>query len=115
MTDQKNLEEVVLTRLLRLNATVQGVVCGIVAGLTMFVVTNWLVLKGGPIGPHGEPIIGPHLALLSQFFIGYRVTFLGSLIGSVYGSIVGFAVGHFVATTYNWIVDFRNRRSRALS
>lgn len=107
MTDQKNLEEVVLTRLLRLNATVQGVVCGIVAGLAMFVVTNWLVLKGGPIGPHGEPIIGPHLSLLGQFFIGYRVSFVGSLIGFAYGFVSGFLIGYFVARVYNWLVALR--------
>ena len=40
------LEEVVLTRLLRLNVTVQGIVTGIVAGLGLFIATNWLVLKG---------------------------------------------------------------------
>jgi hypothetical protein len=68
------LEEVVLTRLLRLNAAVHGLVTGLVAGLGLFIATNWLVLKGGEV-------VGPHLALLGQFFVGYRVTFVGSLIG----------------------------------
>ena len=27
-------------------------------------------------------MVGPHLALLGQYFIGYRVSFVGSLIGS---------------------------------
>jgi hypothetical protein len=107
MADEKNLEEVVLTRLLRLNATVQGIVAGIVVGLAIFVVTNGLILKGGHIGPHGEPVIGPHLSLLSQFFVGYRVTFLGSLIGFAYGSVSGFLIGYFVARIYNWVVDLR--------
>jgi hypothetical protein len=94
------LEEVVLTRLLRLNATVQGIVTGIVAGLGLFIATNWLVLKGGRV-------VGPHLSLLSQFFIGYRVTFVGSLIGLAYGFACGFIGGYLVASLYNWIVDLK--------
>src|SRR5207244_8881499 len=90
------LEEVVLTRILRLNATVQGLVSGIVAGFVIFIATNWLVLKGGYV-------VGPHLSLLSQFFIGYRVTFLGSLIGFAYGFGCGFIGGYLVARMYNWI------------
>ena len=94
------LQEVVLTRLLRLNATVQGIVTGIVAGLGLFIATNWLVLKGGRV-------VGPHLSLLSQFFIGYRVTFMGSLIGLAYGFACGFIGGYLVACLYNWIVDLK--------
>jgi hypothetical protein len=103
--DREAIEEIVLARLLRLNAMVQGVVTGIVAGLGIFIATNWLVLKGGEV-------VGPHLALLSQFFIGYRVTFVGSLIGFVYAFLYGFIGGYFVARIYNWIVDIRERRCR---
>src|SRR5919109_3013958 len=98
--DEKTLEKVVLTRLLRLNATVQGVVTGIVAGIGIFIATNWLVFKGGNV-------VGPHLSLLSHFFIGYRVTFLGSLIGFAYGFGCGFISGYLVARMYNWIAGHR--------
>ena len=54
MAPEEKLEDVVRTRLLRLNATVQALVVGIVAGLIIFVATNWLVLQGGHIGPEGE-------------------------------------------------------------
>ena len=53
MADDKKLEELVLTRLIRLNAVVQGLVTGALVGLAIFVVTNWLILKGGPIGSEG--------------------------------------------------------------
>ena len=109
---QKHLNDTVLTRLLRLNATVQGLVTGIVVGLMIFLATNWLIIKGGTIGPEGEPIVGPHLALLNQYFIGYRVTFLGSLIGFAYGFGFGFAGGYLISTMYNWLVD---RKERGLS
>ena len=110
MAHEEKLEDVVRTRLLRLNATVQALVVGIVAGLIIFVATNLLILKGGHFGPEGERIIGPHLSLLSQFFIGYRVTFLGSLVGFAYGFVSGFLVGYFVARVYNLVVDFRERK-----
>ncbi len=100
--DEKTREKVILTRLLRLNATVQGFVTGIVAGLGIFIATNWLVLKGGDV-------VGPHLSLLGQFFIGYEVTFVGSLIGFVYGFAAGFVVGYGVARMYNYIADLRER------
>ncbi len=100
---EKAPEQIVLTRLLRLNATVHGVVAGIVAGFVVFIATNWLVLKGGRV-------VGPHLSLLGQYFIGYRVTFVGSLIGFAYAFICGFLVGYFIARVYNWIVDLREHR-----
>jgi hypothetical protein len=90
----------VLTRLLRLNATINGVVIGLMAGLAVFIATNWLVLKGGPV-------VGSHLVLLSQFFPGYRVTFLGSLIGFAYAFVSGFMGGYFLATVYNLIAARR--------
>jgi hypothetical protein len=107
--EQKSLEQAVLARLMRLNATIYGLVAGLVAGLGLFVTTNWLLLKGGPIGPEGEPIIGPNLYLLSQFFIGYRISFVGSLIGFVYAFVVAFLIGYSIAKIYNWIVDFREK------
>jgi len=73
--DGKGVEEIVITRLLRVSAAVHGIVTGLVGGLGIFIMTNWLVLKGGPV-------VGPHLGLLGQFFIGYRVTFTGSLMAA---------------------------------
>lgn len=63
-------------------------------------VTNWLVIKGGPV-------VGPHLTLLGQFFLGYRVTFVGSLIGFAYAFVVGFVGGFAVAWIYNRLLDLR--------
>ena len=101
----ERLEDVVLTRIIRLNALLQGLVTGLLGGLVIFIATNWLVLKGGPV-------VGPHLALLGQFFIGYRVTFLGSLIGFTYGFATGFCAGYFMATVYNRMVARRSRGPR---
>jgi hypothetical protein len=84
---------------------VQGVVAGLLVGLGIFIATNWLVIKGGET-------IGPHLALLGQFFLGYRVSFAGSLIGFGYGFMSGFGIGYFVAAVYNRLADFRESKRR---
>src|SRR5262245_12340326 len=97
------LEEIVFTRVLRLNAVVQGLVFGLLTGGVIFIATNWLVLKGGRV-------VGPHLSLLNQFFIGYRVSFLGSLVGFAYGCVFGFAVGYVIAFVYNFAARARERR-----
>ena len=100
---QKAPEKVVLTRLLRLNAKIQGIITGLVLGLAIFFATEWLVLKGGKI-------VGPHLSLLSQFFIGYRVTFFGGTIGFAYEFVIGFLIGYFIAKMYNWLVDLKEEK-----
>lgn len=100
--DAKDLEALVLVRVVRLNAAVVGVVTGLMVGLAVFIATNWLILKGGPV-------IGPHLALLGQFFIGYRVTFAGSLVGFAWAFAVGFLGGFAVVRIYNWLADMRHR------
>jgi ABC-type dipeptide/oligopeptide/nickel transport system permease subunit len=69
--------------------------------LGIFVATNWLVIKGGER-------VGPHLQLLSQYFIGYKVTFIGSLIGAAYGFALGTLCGALVGWIYNKIASFRN-------
>ena len=103
--EEKAIEEIILTRMMRLNATVNGIVFGLIFGLVIFIATIWLVLKGGNV-------VGPNLSLLGQFFVGYEVTFLGSLIGFVYAFITGFIVGYFLAAVYNWIVGMRERPTK---
>lgn len=103
--DNNAIERLVLVELMRLNGMILGVILGILFGLGIFLATIILLLKGG------DPV-GPHLALLGQFFIGYRVTFAGSLIGFLYGFGLGFVVGYMIAGLYNWMANFREKRSR---
>ena len=103
--EDKSLDRIILTRVLRLNANIHGLVTGLVVGLGLFIATNWLVLRGGK---H----VGKHLALLGQFFVGYRVTFLGSFVGFAYGFAMGFILGYSIAWMYNWIVELRDGKGR---
>jgi len=83
--------------LLRLNARAWGVALGLLFGGGLFLATNILVIKGGPD-------VGRHLQLLSIYFPGYRVTFLGSFVGFVYAFVAGYAVGRLVGAVYNRLV-----------
>jgi hypothetical protein len=94
-------EEKLYSGILRLNSKVLGLILGLLFGLAIFIATNWLVLKGG-----GR--VGPHLQLLSQFFIGYRVSFLGSIVGFAYGLAIGTLSGALIGWIYNKFVDHRN-------
>ena len=101
-------EEKLFAGVLRLNTKLLGLVLGLLFGLLIFIATNWLVFKGGHMTPNGEYVVGPHLQLLSQFFIGYRVSFLGSLIGFAYGFALGSLSGSMIGWIYNKFVDLRN-------
>ena len=94
-------DEKLFTGVLLLNAKVVGLVLGILFALGVFMATNWLVIKGGER-------VGPHLQLLSQYFIGYKVTFIGSLIGAAYGFALGTLCGALIGWIYNKIASFRN-------
>lgn len=102
-------EEKLLSDIFRINAKILGLVLGILTGLIVFIATNWLLIKGGPTTPDGRHIVGPHLQLLSQFFVGYKVSFLGSIIGFFYGFALGTLCGSAIGWIYNKIVDFRTR------
>jgi hypothetical protein len=101
-------DEKIFKGALLFNAKTLGLVFGILIGLAVFIATNWLVIKGGYINEGGEYVVGPHLQLLSHVFIGYRVSFVGSIIGFCYGFAVGTLAGALFAGIYNKIVEFRN-------
>lgn len=94
-------EEKLFRGVLWLNTKATGLGLGLLFGIVIFLATNWLLLKGA------DPV-GPHLALLGQFFIGYRVSFLGSIIGFAYGFALGTLCGALIGWIYNNIVRFRN-------
>ncbi|MGB7210123.1 MAG: hypothetical protein WBD27_15815 [Pyrinomonadaceae bacterium] len=94
-------EEIIRKAVVRLNGHILGFVLAMIGALIIFLATNWLVLKGGEV-------VGPHMGLLDQFFIGYSVTFVGSLIGAAYAFVIGYASGLFIAWIYNWVISLRS-------
>ncbi len=94
-------EQALVQEVIRASRNVLGITLGLLCGISLFLATIVLVLKGGP-----NP--GPHLGLLNQFFPGYRVTFAGSFLGLIYGFGGGYIGGWIVATVYNKVVYFRH-------
>jgi hypothetical protein len=87
-------EREVESYLLRLNGRAWGIACGLLFGLVLFAATNFLLILGGEN-------VGQHLNLLSVYFPGYEVTFLGSFVGFVYAFVVGYATGRIICSVYN--------------
>ena len=86
----------------RVKTDVLAVVCAILGGLGIWLMTVWLLIKGGP---H----TGEHLQLLSNYFVGYSVTWTGSLLGLLYGALTGGLIGWSVGRIYNRVVNLRRR------
>jgi hypothetical protein len=101
--DNNAIEKLVLVELMRLNGQSLGLTLGLLTGFGIFGATIFLLLKGGEQ-------VGPNLALLGQFFIGYEVTYVGSVIGFLYGLLLGFIVGYVIASLYNWVANLREKR-----
>jgi hypothetical protein len=105
MTETRlNIEEERLIKqaVLKMNGHILGFVLGFISALGLFVATNWLILKGGEN-------VGEHLNLLGNFFIGYEVTFLGSIIGAVYSFVIGYLSGLIIGWVYNAVIFLKNR------
>jgi hypothetical protein len=88
-------------RIIRMDAMVWALTTGIMAGLVLFAATNWLVLRGGIQ-------VGKHLSLLANYFVGYSVTFKGSLVGFGYAFVVGFIATWVLVTVYNSVARLRS-------
>ena len=94
---QDPVDRMIVESLAKLDGVALGVSLGVLFGLLMFVATNILILKGGDV-------VGPNLSLLEQYFIGYDVTFSGSVVGLIYGGFLGFACGWLIAALRNFVV-----------
>lgn len=70
----------------KLDRVAFGLSAGTMAGLSLFLATLVLVLKGGEV-------VGPNLQLLEQYFPRYTVTLHGSMLGMGYGFLAGFVGG----------------------
>src|SRR5262249_31839441 len=104
MADESDvLEEIVLTRLARLNAMVQAIVSARLVGAAIFIATNWLLLTAGQD-------VASHMILLPQVFIGDSGSFVCGRIGFGYGLVIGFVAGYAVAPVANWFGIKREAR-----
>jgi hypothetical protein len=101
MTKHNNQSRELGQAVARIQAGVMALVFGVVGGLGVFVMTVWLLVKGG----HN---VGQHLKLLGNYFIGYSVSWAGSIIGLFYGALFGGLIGWVIGKIYNRVVTIRS-------
>ena len=91
--DLRGIDENLLSAAIRFNAIVLGIVCGLLAALTVYVTTNVSLALWGENA-------GGYLGLLSVFLPGYSPTTpLGALLGAFWAFVFAGAGGSF---TYWW-------------
>jgi hypothetical protein len=88
---------IIVQSLAKLDGVALGISLGCLFGLAVFLSTNVLLIKGGDV-------IGPNLALLGHYFVGFEVTFAGSIVGMIYGFITGFVFGWLTAILRNTVI-----------
>jgi multisubunit Na+/H+ antiporter MnhB subunit len=95
-------KEKISHKVARLQAKVLAFVMATICGLIVFIMTAWLLIKGGEN-------VGAHLKLLGQYFIGYSVSWPGAIVGLIYGVLVGGIIGWIIGIIYNLIVGLRRQ------
>lgn len=103
-------DEAIIRTFAKMDKPAFATAVGLVSGLLIFVATLWLIIKGGEV-------IGPNLALLGQYFIGYTVTVKGAFIGMGYSFLWGFLFGWLFAYLRNLCLGlfiYRVKRKAAM-
>jgi hypothetical protein len=98
--DQRAADEV-SRAIARIQTGVLTIVFAAICGLGLFGMTAWLLLRNGEN-------VGAHLQLLGNYFPGYSVSWMGSVVGLLYGALVGGAVGWAIGAIYNKVVGIRH-------
>lgn len=80
-----------------------GVAVGATFSLQLFLMTNWLVIRG--TADQSE-----HAALLGQYLPGYSVSFMGSIAGAIGLFLICYALATLLGSIYNKLA----RRRRAI-
>ncbi len=92
------VDKAIIQAFAKLDPVALGLAMGATVGAAVFASTIFLILKGG------YPV-GPNLALLGQFFIGYTVSVMGAFIGLFYGFVLGFVLGWIIAGLRNFLLN----------
>jgi hypothetical protein len=99
VSENRSLDEAVIQAFARLDKPALAGATGVVCSFYVMLGTLFLILREGET-------IGPHAALLGQYFFGYSVTLVGVLVGGLYGFFWGFLIGWLIAYLRNAFLAF---------
>jgi hypothetical protein len=85
-TTEKRDDKIIINAFNRMDKLGFAMAIGIVSGLSIFLVTLFLVIKGGGA-------VDSNLQLLGEYFIGYTISLKGAFIGMGYSFFWGFSFG----------------------
>ena len=86
----------------RYDAIALGFALAIPTALGLFAATAILLIKGGPA-------VGANLTLLSNYIVGFQVSWAGAFIGLVEAGVLGFGFGWAMAKLINAVVGWQER------
>jgi protoporphyrinogen oxidase len=98
-TESFDSENVLIQAFSRMDKLALATAAGSVSGLLFFLLTIWMVIKGGDV-------MGPNLELLGQYFVGYTVTVSGAFMSFGYAFIWAFLFGWLFAYLRNLLLAF---------
>jgi len=104
-TKKDSLDREIRRAVVRLKAGILGLVFGLIFGVGLFAMTAILLIENGPN-------TGYHLSLLSNYFIGYTVTWKGAFIGFLWAFGIGTAIGWSIGIIYNSVVTIHPEKSK---
>jgi hypothetical protein len=107
METQHNRVQQIRRKVAIVHAGALALVMAAIGGAGLFIMTAWLLIKGGKN-------VGWHLKLLGQYFVGYSVTWTGSIVGLFYGALLGGVIGWSIGYIYNRVVEWRQQWAKAL-
>lgn len=88
-------DELIKAAFAHLDPLALGLAVGLVFGVSLFLATAVLLIKGGEV-------VGPNLSLLAHYFVGFKATWSGAFIGLFEAGIGGFILGYLVAVLRNY-------------
>ena len=91
------IDETFARAFMKIDPVAFGISVGAVSGLMLFFVTIYVSLN------QIEELFG-YLYLLSEYFPGYDVNPVGSLLGLLYGFVLGFVIGWGIVSLRNMVV-----------
>ena len=90
----------------RIDPVALGSAMGMMTGVTLFLATVVLLLRGAETSM-------PNISLLGNYFLGYGVSWFGALVGLIEGSLAGYLLGWSMASLTNLVMRIEERKTFA--